>query len=82
MGLTRFGIGVDPKLSFAQVTALNEVDACTNIHELKAVTRNLVTAYFAQRHFMDQMMKGSLTAPIEVNVSTTYEHGGASEMPV
>lgn len=66
---------MDPKLSFAQLTALNEVEACRDMQALKAVTKNLVQAYFGQRHFIEHLMAQSLTAPCLVNASAQYEHG-------
>ena len=43
-------------LSFAQETAIRQIDDCTNIAELKALTKSLVKSHFESRTFIAQLM--------------------------
>jgi hypothetical protein len=43
-------------LSFAQEAAIRQIDDCTNIAELKALTKTLMKSYFESRGFIAQLM--------------------------
>lgn len=43
-------------LSFAQETAIRQIDDCTNIAELKALTKTLMKSHFETRAFIAQLM--------------------------
>lgn len=46
--------------SFAQETALRQIDDCTNIEELKSLTKMLMKTYFESRSFIAQLMMPDL----------------------
>jgi len=43
-------------LSFAQETAIRQIDECTNIAELKALTKSLMKSHFESRAFIAQLL--------------------------
>jgi hypothetical protein len=43
-------------LSFAQETAIRQIDDCTNIAELKALAKTLMKSHFESRSFIAQLM--------------------------
>jgi hypothetical protein len=43
-------------LSFAQESAIRQIDDCTNIAELKALAKSLMQAHFETRAFIAQLM--------------------------
>lgn len=43
-------------LSFAQETAIRQIDDCTNIAELKALTKSLMKSHFESRALIAQLM--------------------------
>jgi hypothetical protein len=43
-------------LSFAQEAALRQIDECTNIAELKALTKKLMQSHFETRSFIAQLL--------------------------
>lgn len=48
-------------LRFAEESALRQVDECTNLDELKQLTRTLVKGHFQARGFMCTLMKQQLS---------------------
>jgi hypothetical protein len=49
-------------LSFAKTQALNAVDSCTDIEELKELTKNLIAGHFEKRAFIELIMRQQLEA--------------------
>lgn len=47
-------------LSFSEASALKAVESCTDIEELRAVTRSLVRGHFESRRFIDLLMRQSM----------------------
>lgn len=47
-------------LQFAEASALRQVDSCTDLEELKKLTRSLVSAHFQSRALICQLMEQSL----------------------
>jgi hypothetical protein len=43
-------------LSFSQEAAIRQIDDCTNIAELKALTKSLMKSHFETRTFIAQLM--------------------------
>jgi predicted transcriptional regulator of viral defense system len=43
-------------LSFAQEAAIRQIDDCTNIAELKALTKTLMKSHFESRGFIARLM--------------------------
>jgi hypothetical protein len=49
-------------LSFAKTQALNAVENCNSLAELKALTKSLVQAHFEKRAFIEMLMRQQLAA--------------------
>jgi hypothetical protein len=49
-------------VSFATTQALNAVESCDDLEELKRLTKVLIKGHFASRMFIEQMMRGQLEA--------------------
>ena len=47
-------------LQFAEAAALQDVDRCTNLEDLKKLTRLLIKGHFQSRSFMATLMKQNL----------------------
>lgn len=47
-------------LQFAEASALQQVDSCTDLEELKKLTRTLVQGHFQARAFICQLMEQGL----------------------
>lgn len=45
---------------FAQEAAIRQIDNCTNIDELKALTKTLVASQFQAREFIARLLRESL----------------------
>lgn len=73
----------DPTKAFAQFQALQEIENCTNMQELKNVASNLVRAYFSQKMMLEQMMRDSFGKPPAVKPSALarYEDGVRYDLP-
>jgi hypothetical protein len=52
----------DLSLQFAEQSALRMVDHCTDLEQLKALTRSLVSGHFQARAFICQLMERNLEA--------------------
>ena len=57
-------------LNFAQEQALRAVDSCTDLEELKVLTRSLVKGTFESRAFINLLMTQNLGAPARTTLST------------
>ena len=47
-------------LQFAEAAALQDVDRCTNLEDLKKLTKLLIKGHFQSRGFMATLMKQNL----------------------
>jgi hypothetical protein len=47
-------------LQFAEAAALRDVDRCTNLEDLKKLTKLLIKGHFQSRGFMATLMKQNL----------------------
>lgn len=47
-------------LRFAEESALRQIDECTDLHELKQLTRSLVKGHFQARGFIGELMRQQL----------------------
>ncbi len=47
-------------LKFSEAAALQAVDGCTDLEELKVVTRHLVKSHFESRAYIQMLMRQSL----------------------
>ena len=63
-------------LSFAQEAALRQVDDCTNIAELKSLTKTLMKTHFESRSFIAQLMLRDLP-----NIQNVKPPGPAHQPP-
>jgi hypothetical protein len=63
-------------LSFAQEAALRQVDDCTNIAELKSLTKTLMKTHFESRSFIAQLMLRDLP-----NIQNVKPPGQAHQPP-